>query len=196
VLARIPERLAVSIERETFPRMLQDPGRLYAKPDDAYWIDIGTPEKYLQAHADVLAGALAGSPVGAPVAGARELHPGVWVQGDVKIHDAAALEAPVLLGDGVEISTGARVVGSVLGAGVRIAHGARVVRSVVHDGAQLDDDAELIDSVLGAGAHLGRGAIASVHTLVGAGGELAPGAHASGARIRGAGAGTSGTSDA
>jgi len=184
VLARIPERLAVSIERETFPRMLEEPRRLYAKADDSYWIDIGTPEKYLQAHTDVLGGALPGP----PVAGARELRPGVWVQGDVTVDDGATLEGPVLLGDGVHLAPGARVVGSVLGAGARVAHGARVVRSVLHRDVVLDDDAEVIDSVLGAGAHLGAGAIASLHTVVGAGAELAAGAHASGARIREAGA--------
>ena len=47
VLDRIPPRLNVSIERETFPRMLDEPGRLYAIAADAYWLDIGTPEKYL-----------------------------------------------------------------------------------------------------------------------------------------------------
>ena len=192
VLARIPERLAVSIERETFPRMLEEPRRLYAKADDSYWIDIGTPEKYLQAHTDVLGGALSGAaahePSGPPVAGAREVQPGVWVQGDVTIDGGATVEGPVLLGDGVHLAPGARVVGSVLGAGARVSHGARVVRSVLHHDAVLDDDAEVIDSVLGAGAHLGAGAIASLHTVVGAGGELAAGAHASGARIREAGA--------
>ena len=54
MLERIPDRLTVSIERETFPRMLEEPRRLYAMASDAYWIDIGTPEKYLQAHTDVL----------------------------------------------------------------------------------------------------------------------------------------------
>jgi NDP-sugar pyrophosphorylase family protein len=184
VLARIPERLAVSIERETFPRMLEEPRRLYAKADDAYWIDIGTPEKYLQAHTDVLNGALPG----APVDDARELRPGVWAQGDVEIDDGATIEAPVLLGAGVRIAAGARVVASVLGAGVQVAHGARVARSVLLRDAVLDDDAEVIDSALGAGAHLCAGAIASLHTVVGAGGALAAGAHASGARIREAGA--------
>ncbi len=192
VLARIPERLAVSIERETFPRMLEEPRRLYAKADDSYWIDIGTPEKYLQAHTDVLGGALsragAHEASGPPVAGAREVQPGVWTQGEVTIDDGATVEGPALLGDGVHLAAGSRVVGSVLGAGARIAHGARVVRSVLHNGAVLDDDAEVIDSVLGEGAHLGAGAIASLHTVVGAGGELAAGAHASGARIREAGA--------
>src|SRR6202140_2044698 len=75
-LYRIPPRLNVSVERETFPRMLAEPGFLFGYKSDAYWLDIGTPEKYLQAHADALAGRLSNPP--AP--GAREIASGVWMQ--------------------------------------------------------------------------------------------------------------------
>ena len=54
-LDRIPPRLNVSVERETFPRLLEQSGRLFGYQTDAYWLDIGTPEKYLEAHLDVLA---------------------------------------------------------------------------------------------------------------------------------------------
>ena len=72
VLARIPKDLNVSIERETFPRMLERPGRLFAVPSDAYWLDIGTPAKYAQAQRDVLLGCV-GLP---PAPGAVEREPG------------------------------------------------------------------------------------------------------------------------
>jgi len=180
VLQRIPERLTVSIERETFPRMLEEPSRLYAMATDAYWIDIGTPEKYLQAHADVLAGVLGG----APAPGARELEPGVWVQGEPKVHAEARIEAPALLGNASIVAAGARIAGSVVGAGVTVGSGARLLRSVVHDGAVVSDEAETIDSVVGERALLGSGAIASDHTIVGADAALDAGARASGARIR------------
>src|SRR6476660_6821048 len=121
LLERIPERLTVSIERETFPRMLEKPSRLYAMASDAYWIDIGTPEKYLQAHADVLAGALGRER--AP--GARENGPGIWVQGNAHVDAEARVEAPVLLGDGARVEAGARVAGSVVGAGATVGAGAR-----------------------------------------------------------------------
>src|SRR4029077_20250542 len=87
VLERVPAGLTVSIERETFPRMLDQRGRLYALQTDAYWIDIGTPDKYLQAHADVLDGR-AGRP---PAPGAAERSAGGWVQGDVTVDDGARL---------------------------------------------------------------------------------------------------------
>jgi mannose-1-phosphate guanylyltransferase len=180
VLARIPERLTVSIERETFPRMLEEPSRLYAMANAAYWIDIGTPEKYLQAHADVLGGAL-GAP---PAPGARELAPGVWVQGEPTIDPDARIEGPALIGDAATVAAGARVAGSVVGRGGVIGAGARLLRSVVHTGATLANDAEAIDSVVGAGARLGPGAIVSNHTIMGAAATLEAGARASGARIR------------
>ncbi len=180
VLERIPDRLRVSIERETFPRMLEEPRRLYAMASDAYWIDIGTPEKYLQAHKDVLRAALGGSP--AP--GARQLTPGVWVQGTPRIDADGRVEAPALIGDGAVVAAGARVAGSVVGAGAVVGTGARLLRSVMHADAVLAEDAEAIDSVVGAGAEIGAGAIASDHTIIGTGASLVAGARASGARVR------------
>jgi mannose-1-phosphate guanylyltransferase len=180
VLQRIPVRLRVSIERETFPRMLEEPSRLYAMSSDAYWIDIGTPEKYLQAHADVLAGVLGG----VPAPHARETAPGIWVQGEARVDTEARLEAPVLLGPGARVAAGARVAGSVVGADARVAEGARVLRAVVHEGVVLEPEAEVIDSVVGPGGVLGTGAIASDHTVMGAGAMLDAGARASGARVR------------
>src|SRR4029078_2953161 len=59
VLDRITSGRRVNIERETFPAMVAD-GVLYARPDDAYWLDVGTPERLLQASLDVLDGRRAG----------------------------------------------------------------------------------------------------------------------------------------
>jgi mannose-1-phosphate guanylyltransferase len=55
VLGRIPGGRRVSIERETFPALVADRG-LFALPSDAYWLDTGTPEMYLQAQLDILNG--------------------------------------------------------------------------------------------------------------------------------------------
>jgi NDP-sugar pyrophosphorylase family protein len=182
VLARIPARLPVSIEKETFPRMLAGPTprRLFAMRSDAYWLDIGTPEKYLQAQGDVLRGALAAP----PASGATERQPGIWVQGQVEIHATASLVPPVLVGAGTSIGAGAQVVASVLGADCEIGAGARVERSVLHDGARLAADAEAVDTVVGAAALVDTGAVACDHTMVGPHGRVPAGARASGARIR------------
>ena len=143
VLSSIPPRLNVSIEREVFPRMLERPGRLYAMRSEGYWLDIGTPSKYFEAHLDVLAGKV-GLP---PVAGAIETSPGVWVEPGSIVDDAATLEAPVLIGEGAEVAAGARVAHSVLGAHVVVESGASVIDSVVLPGVQVPAG-EVIDSVV------------------------------------------------
>src|SRR5919106_5147997 len=56
VLDTIPPGRAVSIERETFPALLRRDAKLYALAAAGYWLDIGTPSKYLQANLDRLDG--------------------------------------------------------------------------------------------------------------------------------------------
>ena len=55
VLERIPDGRRVSIERETFPAMVRDRG-LFARSDDRYWLDTGTPSAYLEANFDYVNG--------------------------------------------------------------------------------------------------------------------------------------------
>jgi len=150
VLARIPSRLTVSIERETFPRMLDMPRRLFAQHSDAYWIDIGTPRKYFEAHADVLAGRV-GLP---PAPGAVERAAAVWVQGDAALDRDARVRGPVLVGDGASIGAGADVAESVLGPRAVVEPGARVLRSVLLDGARVERDEKIVDTVVGRDARL------------------------------------------
>jgi mannose-1-phosphate guanylyltransferase len=180
VLARIPPRLAVSIERETFPRMLQEPGALYASQSDAYWIDIGMPEQYLRAHDDVLAGDL--GPV--PTTPAWEHAPGIWVQGDVHLDPDAVLERPVVLGAGTVVGAGARIHASTLGAGARVGAESRILRSVLHDAVTVGRSAEVTDSVLGARADVADGARIGARSVIGADGRVAAHARLAGARLR------------
>lgn len=179
VIERIPGRLNVSIERATFPRMLEDGGRLFAVQSDAYWLDIGTPEAFLRGNADVLSGRIGGSI--AP--GAIERSPGIWTQGEVVIDPEAELVAPVLLGAGSVISSRAHIENSVVGAGCRIGRGARIVRSVVLDRACLGTQVQVVDSVVGAAAVLEDRALVADVTIVGEKMVVSAGAKVAGERL-------------
>jgi mannose-1-phosphate guanylyltransferase len=178
-LRRIPPRLNVSVERETFPRMLAKPGVLFGYQSDAYWLDIGTPEKYLEAHADALAGKLSNPP--AP--GARETEPGVWVQGEATIEPGAQVEAPVLIGEGARIEAGARVRASVLGAGAVVEARAELDGAVLHTGARVSHGGHVRDSVVGGFAVLKPDVALAAETIVGAGATVASGRRISGGRV-------------
>jgi mannose-1-phosphate guanylyltransferase len=166
LLECIPPGLKVSIERVTFPSMLDQRGRLYAMASGDYWLDIGTADQYLQAHADALAGRL-GSP---PAPGAAARADGVWLQGCPVAADG--VRAPALLGDAVDVDPSAGVSGSVLGARVRVGPGAVVTDSVLHDGVTVGADAIVTDSIVGPGAVVGAGASVEDRSIVGADAEV------------------------
>ena len=146
VIERIADGRKVSIERETFPAMVEA-GTLYALADDAYWLDVGTPERYLQASLDYLDGLRAG-----------DLEPEVLLPPDLLIDPTAVVERSVL-GRGCRVLEGARVVDSVLHAGVTVGVGAHVRRSIAGPAAVIGDGATLDElTVLGDGTHVDAGA--------------------------------------
>ena len=144
VLDRIPSTRTVSIERETFPSLLEQRGHLYALERDVYWLDIGTPHKYREAQADVVHGAL-GMP---PVADAEELDPGIWVQPGAVIDASTRLVPPVLVGHDSAVGPGAYLAATSVGARCTVGYGARVEGSVLLDGAAIGRAAEVIDCIL------------------------------------------------
>jgi mannose-1-phosphate guanylyltransferase len=133
VLDLIPPGEEVSIERDVFPRLVGD--GLHGLRLDGYWMDIGTPERYLQASWDILerrvetrvdtnAPGLLVAP-GAEVAGGATVGPRAVLGPGCRVADGAEVRESVLL-DGCTVGEGARVSGSILSAGVTVAPGATV----------------------------------------------------------------------
>jgi mannose-1-phosphate guanylyltransferase len=176
VLDAIASDRPVSVEREVFPRLVEERS-LFAVASDAYWIDTGTPAKYLQAQYDLLDGVRGGPP--AP--GAVERAPGVWTLGAAVIDAAPA--APCLIGDAAFVAAGADVEGSVVGAGARVLEGARVTRAVLLPGSVVHPGAVVEDSVVGERAVVGPGARVVGLSVVGGGQDVPPGADCQGALV-------------
>jgi mannose-1-phosphate guanylyltransferase len=136
VLDLIPPGEEVSIERDVFPRLVAD--GLHGLRLDGYWMDIGTPERYLQASWDIL---------------------------ERRVETRVEPTAPgMLVAAGAEVADGATVGPRVvLGRDCRIGPGAEVHDSVVLDGCVVGEDARVGGSILSAGVEVGSGA-----TLIGA----------------------------
>jgi mannose-1-phosphate guanylyltransferase len=134
LLDRIPSGRVCSAERELWPEVVGD-GTLFARGTDAYWMDIGTPEKYLQANLDALAGRYICSAVP---------HPG---------------EGLALLAPGAEIHESAQVSSTCLGSGARVGANATVDRAVLLPGAIVGVGATVRESVLGERVAVGPGVV-------------------------------------
>jgi mannose-1-phosphate guanylyltransferase len=179
VLQRIPTGRRVSVERETFPTMV-DAGSLFALGSDAYWLDTGTPDAYLRAHRDLLSGRRNGPP--SPGA---ELDPdigsGVWRVGAVDV--ASRTVSDSFLGNGVTIASDAVVEESVIGAGSVIEAGASVVGSVLLPGVRIASKASVEGSVIGPGAIVGQRCVIRPLSVLGAGAVAASGTVIDGQRV-------------
>jgi mannose-1-phosphate guanylyltransferase len=168
VVDLIPPGRAVSIEREIFPRLVGQ--GLFGLRLDGYWMDIGTPERYLQASWDILTGAVA-TEVGARVAGA-----GLAVDEGARIDAAAVLQAPALVAAGARVDAAQVGPGAVLGEGCEVAAGARISGSVLHARCRVGAEAVVEDSILAPGVEIGDGAAIGQGAVIGEGARVESGA--------------------
>lgn len=146
-LAAIPAGRPVSVEKEFFPQLLKDRIHILGVPYRGYWKDIGTPEKYLEAHFDAMRGKWV-----LPLVGALHRKSIVLGQG-VKIDSKAVLRPPVFIGDHVIIEAGA-VVGPmvVIGRGTHIQREATVAHSVLWESVTVEAGAVVGGAIIGTGA--------------------------------------------
>jgi len=155
----VPADRPVSIEREVFPALIGGGSPVFGFASDAYWIDLGTPEKYLRATFDALEGLVGGLEYPAPyVANGAEVsllaRLGRWVVAGTgaAIGDRAEVEDSVLLA-GATVQRGAKVRDSIVGPRAMIGEGAVV------DGAVLAEGSVIPPGVRCEGARVGSGAV-------------------------------------
>jgi NDP-sugar pyrophosphorylase family protein len=148
---RIPKEVAYSIERAYFPSLIERGEPFLAYVDQGYWIDIGTPEKYIQVHRDMFDGRF----VGGPFATADRTRP--VVSPEVRIEPGATLEAPCYVDAGAQIRSGA-VVGpyAVIGRGVVVEEEAHVTSSIIWPNSRIGQHAVVDGAILARNCLVGR----------------------------------------
>jgi mannose-1-phosphate guanylyltransferase len=160
ILELVPPDRNVSIEREVWPQLVG--AGLYGYASEGYWLDIGSPARYLQGTFDILEGNVS-TPVRARLGGD-------WLAVDGAAEVRGRVIPPAVIERGVRVAEGAHV-GSlvVLGEGVSVAAGASVERSVVFAGAQIGERCTLRDCIVAAGASIGADTTIAGGAVVGEG---------------------------
>jgi mannose-1-phosphate guanylyltransferase len=128
VVEAIPPGRAVSFEREIFPALVGE--GLQGFPAAGYWIDIGTPERFLQANWDILERRVEtshGERIGEAVeiADSARLSDRAVIGSGTTIGEDVLIEESVLLAN-CRVGAGARIRGAILSAGVEVAPGAAI----------------------------------------------------------------------
>ena len=140
VLDLIAEDRSVSIERDTFQELVGN--GLYGRRLEGYWMDIGTPERYLQATWDILEGR---------VRTRVERHPdAVYVAAGADVDPGATVGPRAVVAAGCTVAGGAEITESVLLGGCRVGEGARIRGSILSPGVDVGPGVELEGATVGA----------------------------------------------
>ncbi|MDD3925628.1 MAG: NDP-sugar synthase [bacterium] len=151
ILDYIPPETEYSLERKVYPDLLAHKRPMYGYFEEAYWLDIGNPEKYFQAHRDIAAGYVS-------IDGLS------FNEGD-----------DVVIGENAVISPTARITGpAYIGDGVRIMDGVDLGPNVfIGRNSIVDSHSSLKESILWENVVIGEGAVLN-RAIIGTSSRIRP----------------------
>ena len=175
-LDAIPAGRPVSVERETYPKLLSEGKPVYAIVRDGYWLDIGRPEQYREATNAILNGEIR-----VDVPGAWN-EAGYWAQEGVAVDPTAHIAPTAHLGTRARVGAGASVSGlTVIGANCRIGQNVTLTDCILEDGVIVDDGATLSGVILDSGVRVEGDTIVTVPAVFASGSLIAKGTRIVGA---------------
>ncbi len=144
-LSYMPAGETVTFEYDLFPALLDQGVHVQSYTAGGYWSDIGTPQRYLQANLDVLAGKLG------PSTPAR--------QSGGHIDAKAEVDTISWIDPTVTVKAGAQIVNSVIEENCTVEEKAVIENSVLRRASRVGQSAVIRSTVLGQSTHVGRFAV-------------------------------------
>ncbi|NBV11720.1 MAG: NDP-sugar synthase [Actinobacteria bacterium] len=141
-IQQIPNGQVVSVERDTFPKLLNEGFELFGYLDSNYWIDMGTPQSFIKASRDLILK----PDLSAATSGVVD---GCLIGSNVEIHPTARIGEGSTIGDGVKIHQGCGIYGSMISSSVVIGEGSEVRDCYIAPGQVIPPNSKLIGQVIG-----------------------------------------------
>ena len=129
IISTIPLDTVVSVERETFPQLVDSGAKVFGYVENAYWLDIGTPRALLKASIDIV-----------KRSGDFLAMPGSTID------PTAVITGGSCIGPNSTVGAGAVIDGSIIEAGCVVGPNARITDSFVATGAKVDNGAKITSS--------------------------------------------------
>lgn len=156
IFERIPAGEFYDFGKQVFPELLADGKAFYGfDARDAYWCDIGTPDEYRRATADVVNGLFRipgtranGADPTAQIDASATIDSNVWIGARAQIGPMVRVSGPSVIGDGVHVETGAVLESSIIWDGSVIGEGATLRDTIVGQRYQVAPAESLSDAVV------------------------------------------------
>lgn len=150
VLKHVPENSHYMFEQGLFPLLLGIGEPVYGYPFNGYWLDMGTPEKYLHLNCDLLL--LKAKSILIQGLSRKEIHYG----GEVIVHPSAKIAGPAIIGSGCEITRGVSIKGPVvIGRDCYMGERTSIDEAVLWSGSNIGAGATLKQCVVGSNTRIG-----------------------------------------
>ncbi len=152
----VPGRRSM-FEHDVFPRLLTDGEPVYGYPSGAYWIDMGTPEKYRQLNYDLLLGkcSLIDSQISdIKIDSQSSVHPDAMLTGPIIIGSGSTvgknvqIKGPTAIGAECGIGDNTVIDGSIIWENVHIGEGAIIKNCIIANNSQIEDNTNLENNVI------------------------------------------------
>jgi NDP-sugar pyrophosphorylase family protein len=155
VLDSIPKGENYSFEYGVFPDLLNRREEFFGYlPNETYWLDIGTPQRYLQAHHDLLAGKV------------RDFKAKTNFD-TISLKENVEIDQKSIIAEDCVIKFGAKIINSVLGRGVFVEENAVIKNSVILSNTKISTSVNISDSIIGNECNIGSHCIVRAGTVLG-----------------------------
>ncbi|PIS31644.1 nucleotidyl transferase [Candidatus Saganbacteria bacterium CG08_land_8_20_14_0_20_45_16] len=163
----VPKGVPFSFERELFPRLLKEAWPIFGFASSAYWLDIGNPQKYKEAHQAILRGEVAVNIHGTRTDGK------FWFGRQLELDTGVKFLGPSVIGDKVKIGKETEIKDFVvIGDQVTIGSRCSLDRAIIWQGTKIGNRVSLVDCVVGAhcviedDVIIEHGAVLASHSVV------------------------------
>ncbi|MBU3692248.1 MAG: NDP-sugar synthase [Candidatus Nanopelagicaceae bacterium] len=141
-ISQIPIGQVVSVERDTFPKLLSEGFNLFGYLDNNYWIDMGTPHSFIKASKDLILNPELSTATSGVVNDSL-------IGSNTKIHPTAQIGEGSTIGDGVQIQENCIIYGSMISSQATIGAGSEVRDSYIAAGKEVPPNSKLIGQIIG-----------------------------------------------
>ena len=142
IIDQIPANQVVSVERDTFPRLLSSGAKVYGYLDSSYWLDIGNPEALVKASADLITGVI--TSVATPTHSGDHL-----VLPNAKVSPSAIINFGTVIEPEVVVEGNCQISGSIISKGAKIGANCKINNSIIAPGTQIEAGMIVISNYLG-----------------------------------------------
>jgi mannose-1-phosphate guanylyltransferase len=162
IMGHVPSGENYSFERGLFPKTLKLGYKIFGFVSDAYWLDVGTPEKYMAAHFDILDKKVA---FNFPY---RRTNPNIYIGEGAKYKKSNLTSGPVVVGKNTVIDEDVKLLPrSVIGSSCNISKGTSVSGSIIFDNCNIGNSCIIRDSIIAGNVNIGDNVKIEGNSVVG-----------------------------